>query len=86
MLTIPEITARVEKGIARIRPFLVEDGGNLELVEITNELVVKVRFVGACRDCSMNTMTFVAGVEEAILQAAPEIKRVEALVDENLIA
>jgi Fe-S cluster biogenesis protein NfuA len=56
-----------------------EDGGDLELVEVTDDGVARVELKGACRSCSMNNMTFKAGVEEAILTAVPEVQRVEAV-------
>jgi len=69
----------VNKALDQLRPFLEQDGGNMELVEITEEKVVRVRLLGACRDCSMSAMTMKAGLEEAIKKAAPEIIRVEAV-------
>ena len=71
------ILKQVEAAMDTIRPFLNEDGGDLELVEISEELVATVRFVGSCKDCSMNEITFKSGVEGTILQSVPEIKAVE---------
>ncbi len=71
---------KIENALSQIRPFLLEDGGDVRLVEITSDLVVKVEFIGACRTCSMSNMTFNAGVEDAIKRAAPEIKKVEAVI------
>ena len=62
-----------------LRAFVKEDGGDLELVEVTDGGVARVELKGACRSCSMNNMTFKAGVEEAILTAVPEVQRVEAV-------
>ena len=70
----------VEEALVQIRPFLNEDGGDIHLVEITDDLVVKVQFSGACTSCSMSNMTFKAGVEQTILKAVPQIKRVEAII------
>lgn len=69
---------RVEMAIEQIKPFLAEDGGDIELVEITGD-TAKVRLLGACSSCSMSPMTLKAGVEEAIRKAAPEIKLVTAV-------
>lgn len=69
----------VNKALNQLRPFLEQDGGNMELVEITEDKVVRVRLLGACRDCSMSAMTMKAGLEEAVKKAAPEIVRVEAV-------
>jgi len=60
-----------------IRPFLKADGGDLEVVELTDDLVLKIEFKGACSSCSMNNMTFKNGVEDAIKRLVPEIKGVE---------
>ena len=69
----------VNKALDQLRPFLEQDGGDMELVEITEDKVVRVRLLGACRDCSMSAMTMKAGLEEAVKKAAPEIIRVEAV-------
>ena len=67
---------KIENALDQIRPFLNEDGGDIHLVEITDDLVVKVQFVGACTDCSMQNSAFKAGVEQSILKAVPEVKTV----------
>lgn len=69
----------VLQALEQLRPFLEEDGGDMELVEITAENVVRLRLLGACKDCSMIEMTMKAGVEEAVKKAAPQIIRVEAI-------
>lgn len=70
---------RVDLALNDLRAFVKEDGGDLELVEVTDGGVARVELKGACRSCSMNNMTFKAGVEEAILTAVPEVQRVEAV-------
>ncbi len=70
---------RIEKALTQIRPFLEADRGNISLVEVTDDMVVKVELHGACKDCSMSYMTMKAGVEESIKKIAPEIKYVEAI-------
>ena len=70
---------RVSNALVDIRIFVKEDGGDLELLEITDDKVARVELKGACTSCSMNNMTFKAGVEEAILKAVPEIEKVEAV-------
>jgi Fe-S cluster biogenesis protein NfuA len=72
---------KVNLAIDQLRPFLHADGGDMELVDITADYVVRVRLLGACKDCSMSTMTLKAGLEDAIRAAAPEVKAVVA-VDE----
>ena len=74
-----ELEQRALAALEQIRPFLEEDGGDIVLKEITDDFVVKVELLGTCTNCSMNTMTFKAGVKDAILKAVPEIKDVEAV-------
>lgn len=70
---------RVNKALDSMRPYLEADGGNVSIVEITDDLTVKLELLGACGTCPMSTMTFKAGLEEAILKAVPEINKVEAI-------
>jgi Fe-S cluster biogenesis protein NfuA len=70
---------KVLEAIDQIRPFLAEDGGDIELVEITGDQIAMVRLLGSCSSCSMSQMTIRSGVEEAIRKAAPEIKSVQAV-------
>jgi Fe-S cluster biogenesis protein NfuA len=79
MLNIAELTIKVNESLDQLRPFLVADGGDMELIEITQEGVARVRLLGACSDCSMSMMTLKAGLEEAVKKVAPEIKSVEAV-------
>ncbi len=74
-----ELEQRALAALEQIRPFLEEDGGDIVLKEITDDFIVKVELLGTCTNCSMNTMTFKAGVKDAILKAVPEIKDVEAV-------
>ncbi len=69
---------KVEKAISKIRPYLVADGGNIELVEVKDG-VVKVRLSGACAGCPMAQMTLKMGVERVIKEEVPEIKEVVAI-------
>jgi Fe-S cluster biogenesis protein NfuA len=73
------LLAKVEAAIDQLRPFLEADGGNIELLDITDDNVVQVKFLGACKSCSMSAMTLKAGVEESIKRAAPQIVSVVAL-------
>lgn len=70
---------RVELALDSIRPYMETDGGNIRIVEITPEMVVKVELVGNCGTCPMSTMTMKAGVEQAILKMVPEIVGVVAI-------
>ena len=69
---------RVEKALEKIRPALQADGGNIELIDVTDG-VVKVRLTGACGGCPMSQMTLKMGVEKILKQQVPEVKRVEAI-------
>lgn len=73
------IKERVEAALDSVRPYLEADGGNVSVVEITEDGIARLELLGACGSCPMSTMTFKAGLEEAILKAVPEIKKVEAL-------
>lgn len=70
---------RVEKALDKIRPMLMADGGNVELVEVTPDGVVKLRLTGTCGCCPMSQMTLKAGVEKVLRQEVPEIKEIIAL-------
>ena len=68
----------VEKAQEKIRPSLQADGGNIELIDVTDG-VVKVKLTGACGSCPMSQMTLKMGVEKVLKQQVPEVKRVEAV-------
>ncbi len=68
----------VEKALEKIRPSLQADGGNVELIDVTDG-VVKVKLTGACGSCPMSQMTLKMGVERVLKQQVPEIKRVDAV-------
>lgn len=70
---------KIEDALKSIRPFLQKDGGDVELVEVTKDNVVKVRLLGACETCSMSVMTLKAGIEEAVRNAMPDVKAVESV-------
>ncbi|MEM7161075.1 MAG: NifU family protein [Bacteroidota bacterium] len=70
---------KIEKALSDLRPFLEADQGDITLVEVTKDNVVKVQLHGACSTCEMSTMTLKAGVEESIKKVVPEIIRVEAI-------
>lgn len=72
-------TEKIENALDYIRPALQRDGGDVQLIEITPEGVVKVKLVGACGSCPMSMMTLKRGVEVAIKQRVPEIVAVEAV-------
>ena len=68
----------VEKALEKIRPLLQRDGGDIELVEITDG-IVKVRLTGACKGCPMSQMTLKQGVEKMLLKEVPGLKEVQAV-------
>lgn len=70
---------RVRKVLDEIRPYLQADGGDLELVEVTKDGVVKVRLQGACSSCPFSQMTLKMGIEQVLKQMVPEVKEVVAL-------
>lgn len=74
-----ELRQRVESSLDKIRPYLEADGGNVRVKEVTRDMVVKLEFVGNCVNCPMSSMTFKAGVEEAVMKSVPEIKSVEVI-------
>ena len=77
--TVEELIQKIEASLDSIRPYLEADGGNVKIMQVTDDHVVKLEFVGACGNCPMSTMTFKAGVEEAIKRAVPEIKGIEVV-------
>jgi Fe-S cluster biogenesis protein NfuA len=74
-----ELKKRVEDALQTMRPFLEADGGDMELVDISNDMIVQVRLLGSCKSCGMSEMTLRAGVEEAVKRSVPEIVAVEAV-------
>jgi len=74
-----ELAIKINESLEELRPHLKADGGDMELVEITDNGIVRVRLLGACSDCTMSLMTIKAGLEEAIKKVAPEIIAVEAV-------
>ena len=75
----PEFLARVEAALDQIRPYLQADGGDVKVLEITPEMVLKLEMVGACGSCSMSAMTLKGGIEQTIKREVPEIKEIIAV-------
>ena len=69
----------IQDVIDRVRPFLQRDGGDVQLVDVTEDNVVKVKLVGACGTCPMSTMTLKNGIEAELKKSVPEIKSVMAV-------
>lgn len=74
-----ELAEKVQGALAKIRPYMEADEGDITLEEITDDLIVKVRLHGSCAGCSMISMTMKGGVESAIRNVAPEVKAIEAI-------
>lgn len=74
-----ELKQQVEQALETIRPYLIADGGDVVIEEITADHVVRLRLLGNCGSCKMSFMTMKAGIEQAILKAVPQITAVEAI-------
>ncbi|OUU02039.1 MAG: hypothetical protein CNE98_02025 [Bacteroidetes bacterium MED-G17] len=74
-----EILKKVEDALDSIRPFLKQDGGDVELVNVDADMQVSLRLLGACGSCEMSAMTLRAGIEDAIKKAIPDVKSVHAV-------
>ena len=70
---------QIEQALDKIRPALQRDGGDIELVDVEENGVVKVRLTGACSGCPMSQMTLKQGVERIVKQLVPEVKAVESV-------
>ena len=76
IITDKKILDKIEVSLDEIRPFLQDDGGDINFIELTNQWVVKVELVGACSSCNISMMTLKNGVEVAIKRAVPQVKEV----------
>jgi len=70
---------KINEVLDEIRPHLAVDGGNISVVDVTDDLTVKIKWLGNCENCSMSAMTMRAGVEQTIKSKFPEIIAVEAI-------
>lgn len=73
IITDKNIIDKIEGALAKIRPYLEADGGDINLVEVTDKMVVKVKMIGTCSNCNVSMMTLKNGVEVAIKRAVPEV-------------
>ena len=76
IITDKIILDKIEVALEEIRPFLQDDGGDINFIELTDKWVVKVKLVGACSNCNISMMTLKNGVEVVIKRAVPEVKEV----------
>ena len=74
-----QMIEKIKTALNKVRPYLQADGGDLELVEVTEDLVVKVKLQGACGSCPYSQMTLKSGVETSLKKEIPEIKEVVAV-------
>jgi Fe-S cluster biogenesis protein NfuA len=79
VMTKDDIVRRVDQALDNIRPDLQTDGGNVKILELTDDMTIRLELLGACGNCPMSAMTLKAGVEEAIKKSVPEITSVEAI-------
>ena len=70
---------KVEQALSRIRPALQQDGGDLELIDVSDDGIVKVKLTGACGSCPMSQMTLKMGIEQRLREEVPEVALVEAV-------
>ena len=76
IITDQKIIDKIKAALDEIRPFLESDGGDIHFVELTDDWVVKVKLLGACSSCNISMMTLSNGVEVAVKNAVPEVKKV----------
>ena len=74
-----EMKDEVKKALDSIRPYLQADDGDIELVDVTEDGIVKVKLTGACVVCPLSVITLRAGIERSLLRQVPGIKRVESV-------
>ena len=74
-----EAEKKVLLAIEKVRPYLNTDGGDVELIDITDDLIVKVKLLGACNGCQFSEQTLKAGIEESIRKELPELKEVQSV-------
>lgn len=80
-----DIEEKVLAALDQLRPFLHDDGGDIEFIEILDDGTVTVRLLGACSDCSMSVMTLKAGLEETVKKVAPEVKAIVAVNESTMV-
>lgn len=76
MTTTATLLERIEKALDKARPYLHTDGGDVEVVSLSEDLVLKIRLIGACGTCPQSYMTFKTGIETAVKDAVPEIQKI----------
>ena len=80
-----EVISKINNALELVRPFLNADGGDISFIELTDDMVVKVKLLGACRLCSMNIQTLKSGVEQTIKKTIPEVKEVISIDEDETV-
>ena len=70
---------KIDEALNDVRPHLAADGGDVEVVDLTDDMTVKVKWLGNCENCFMSIMTMKAGIEQAIKTKVPEVNQIEAI-------
>ncbi len=74
-----DLRAKIESTLESVRPYLKADGGDVEFIDVSDEMVVKLRLLGTCSSCSMSRFTMKAGIEDSLKKAIPSISSVIAI-------
>ncbi len=74
-----KLLQRAEQSLNTLRPFLQEDGGDVQVVDLTDNMTLRIRFLGSCGNCPMSNATMTAGIEDTVRNSVPEIVRVQAV-------
>ncbi len=74
-----DLIAQINNALDDVRPHLITDGGDIEVVDVTDKMTVKVKWLGNCQNCNMSLMTMRAGIEVAIKSKVPSVQHVEAV-------
>jgi Fe-S cluster biogenesis protein NfuA len=74
-----ELIQRIDAALDDVRPHLKVDGGNVEVVDVTDENIVRIKWLGTCVNCNMSMMTMKGGIEQSIMGKVPEVTGVEAI-------
>ncbi len=74
-----KLLERIDAALEEVRPHLAVDGGDVEVVDLTDENIVQVKWLGTCQNCSMSVMTMKADIEQALRNGVPEVRGEEAI-------
>lgn len=74
-----DLLKRVDDALNDVRPHLAVDGGNVEVLDVTDDFIVQIKWLGNCQGCKMSAMTLKAGIEQTLKSQVPEVIGVEAI-------